>query len=1328
VAGIRGQGSASGGDRGSSADDTAHHAQRLSALRLFAILVVFFVLAGYAVLNSERFQNLFQGASQTRLSAALGRPVTFRQVEFRLLPPSVRLADVKIGNDPRAGPEPFLSAEQVWIGGGVSLSGRELRLGRIRAVRPRVSLVQFPDGAWNLPPGLTRPGKRDGGLKVRIGEVVVQQGVFELQGRKTQIDLSLEDFAGNLASLGEDHYSGSLASRRMTLQLPDAEPLVSDLSARFHMEPRRGIVFETVRLAGDFGRLAASGAVETGDSPKATFVAAGELSVAEVERIFHSELGFSGDARVEARLEIPAGGRFRIAGRVASPSIDAKGFLLTDLEAAVTAGPEELVGSIERARYAAGTAEGVLRIGSLTHKPRLFTLALEGRGVSVERFFADLDLPGTGLSGAADLTLALRFTDQAGIQRADGGGSVTIRPGPALSLVRGRHGLPTGGGGPLSVVDGRIGFEGVTFRFPRTTVGVTGGIQIGRWSPDFDFELTSRDLSEVDRLFQNFVAATGGKPEPLGLGGTGEASGHLAGAWAEPEATIQFSTEETRWAGVPFGSVRGTADIREEAFFFRPLRAYDGEASLSLEGTVRYREARGRPRFDLQVAAREYPVARLLDYLDLDFPVEGLVSGSFPVTGSPEALTGGGPVTLRQATIWDQKVPLVTGRVLFTPGRFELSDVRAELAGGAVGGSGAISLDDRTFEAQFAGDAVPIETITALSEVSEKVSGKLSFQVSGSGSIDRPDLTATATLADATLFGHKVPEGGEPRLEAKIVRGHLEGSVGVPERWTIAASGNLFEPGARVEVTLDAKDLAALLLFTPFELAPGRGGALAVKGGLTLPRTAEDFLSGVFTVTEARLDFPDRPGVLRTSGDVRIALARQKLVFDEFRAVGEGTDLKVQGSVDLGATRALSVSVSGPIDAALVAIAVPDVALTGRLVVNVAAGGTLEKPDFSGTVRIENGKYRLTGLTQILDDIDGVVTLHGSRAEIDGIRARIGGGDLFAAGSVSLEGLKLQSFRLTIQARHVAMRYPEDMRLVVDADLVATGVPGGNLVRGEVTLLRGTYSRDFEVTVADLLERSRPSGAIAAREPWKEETALEIRIVSSAALEVRNNVARLTAEVDLVARGTVARPILLGQILFDEGGRITFRDVQYEIESGTVTFANTARIAPIVDLRARAEVKGYDLVVNLVGTWPRIQSTFTSDPPLSDDAVIGLLLTGAAPGARGAGDTTEGIVSAAGGIVAGAVTGGLTRGTQRLFRLDRFQIDPVFSGSQLTDIRSTVGKQITPELSVTYSQSLNSDKEPVVQLEWRITHTITLQALRDENGVYSINVRRRQRL
>jgi len=293
---------------------------------------------------------------------------------------------------------------------------------------------------------------------------------------------------------------------------------------------------------------------------------------------------------------------------------------------------------------------------------------------------------------------------------------------------------------------------------------------------------------------------------------------------------------------------------------------------------------------------------------------------------------------------------------------------------------------------------------------------------------------------------------------------------------------------------------------------------------------------------------------------------------------------------------------------------------------------------------------------------------------------------------------------------------------------VATGNETGNQLRGEITLLRGTYSKDVELTLSDLLERGRPTGAIAAREPWKERTNVDVRIVSAASLELRNNLARLSGTVDLRARGTLADPILLGQVQLDEGGRVVFSDIRYEIEAGTLTFSNTARIAPFVDVRARAEVKGYNLVVLLAGTWPRISANFTSDPPLANDAILGLLLSGSPPDTRNPTDTSNQLVSAAGGAVAGAVTGGLRYQTRRLFKLDRFQIDPVFTGSQITTVRSTIGKQITQDLSVTSSIALDSSKEPIVRVEWQASNTIFVQLIRDENGILSISVRRRQRL
>ncbi len=1266
--------------------------------------------------------------SQQRLSEILQRPVSFRRVDFQILPPSVHLADVKIGNDPRLPDGPLLEADELTIGGGVSVTGGELRFGRVRAVRPRLSLVQFDDGSWNLPPGLSRPSEK-GGLSVKIGELVVQKGLFEFNGRKTGIDGRLEDFAAELVWLSRGRSRGTLACRRTTVVLGGAEPLVFGLDVSFRSDPATGVDLESMRIVGDFGEIRAAGSVEDLKNPRVLLRASGELHIEEVERVFHSGLGFGGDARLEAQLLVPPEGGFRISGRLAVPKLDAKGFPFESLEATVTARPEALVGRIEKARYAGGDVTGLYRIENLAPhgRPQPMTLSLQGKGISVERFFGDIALPGTGLSGSAALSATLRWSE-GGIAHANGEARLAIEPGPAASIVKSRFGIPIGGGGDLPVVDGRIQVEGATFRFPASMLEATGGLRIGQWTPDFDIRLRSRDLAEVDRLFQNFVAASGGSPDPLGFGGSGEVEGHIARSWGDPDASLQFSAETARYGGVLFGSVRGAAEMHDGAFAFHPLRAYEGAASLSLEGTMRYRNDPARPRLDFTLTAKDYPVSRFLEYLDLDYPISGRVTGSFPIQGTPpNAVSGGGAAALDDAVVWGQKVARITGHMALTPGRFEIDDVRADVGGGMVGGRLAIAYREKTYEVRAAGDGVPLEALGVMEAAGGNATGRLSFEIAGSGLFARPDLTASASLSEGRFYGHEIPAGMEPRLAVKLSAGVMDAAVTVPERWSLSAKGDTSATPAAFDVEVDARDLAALLLFTPAALPEGDGGSLAARGRLRIPSAEGERPSGEFVVTEARLDSKGHPGLVRSGADVRITLDKDRIVLGDVHAVGEGVDLRLHGAVDLGADpRTVEARLSGSADAALLSLALPDLGLTGKLVADIALAGPMESPGWNGSVRIENGRYRMAGYS--FEDIEGAARLSGTAGEIEGLRAKVGEGDAFVAGNFRVGGGGLKDFRFTIQGRHIAVRAIPAMRLTVDADLVAAGNEAGNQLRGEVTLLRGTYSKDVEVTLSDLLETSRPSGVVIAREPWKERTSLDVRVVSAAALEVRNNLARLSGAVDLRVRGTLADPVLLGQVILDEGGRVVFSDIRYEIEAGTITFSNTARIAPYVDLRARAEVKGYSLVVLLAGTWPRITANFTSDPPLPNDAILGLLLSGTPPDTRNPTDTANQLVSAAGGALAGAVTGGIQKQTQRLFKLDRFQIDPVFSGSQIQTVRSTIGKQITQDLSVTSSIALDSSKQPIIRVEWQATDTILVQLLRDDNGILSISIRRRQRL
>ena len=161
----------------------------------------------------------------------------------------------------------------------------------------------------------------------------------------------------------------------------------------------------------------APGAIEDLASPRIGLLVSGELKVAEVERVFHSELGFDGDASLRARVEIPPAGGFRITGTMTAPQVRTNQFTFDNVVASVATRPEALVARIDRADYAGGRANGVLRIANLTSKPQPMTLAIEGGGLSMERFFGDIGLKGTGLSGTGAISLALRL-GEAGIDVA----------------------------------------------------------------------------------------------------------------------------------------------------------------------------------------------------------------------------------------------------------------------------------------------------------------------------------------------------------------------------------------------------------------------------------------------------------------------------------------------------------------------------------------------------------------------------------------------------------------------------------------------------------------------------------------------------------------------------------------------------------------------------------------------------------------------------------------------------------------------------------------------------------------------------------------------
>ena len=93
-----------------------------------------------------------QALAATSASQALGRPVRFTAMSFRLLPiPRVELRDLEVAEDPRYGTAPFVTLERGFLLVRLrSLLMGRLEFGELRLERPFIRLVEGADGTFNV--------------------------------------------------------------------------------------------------------------------------------------------------------------------------------------------------------------------------------------------------------------------------------------------------------------------------------------------------------------------------------------------------------------------------------------------------------------------------------------------------------------------------------------------------------------------------------------------------------------------------------------------------------------------------------------------------------------------------------------------------------------------------------------------------------------------------------------------------------------------------------------------------------------------------------------------------------------------------------------------------------------------------------------------------------------------------------------------------------------------------------------------------------------------------------------------------------------------------
>ena len=1313
-------------------------------VRLFTLLLVFSLLVLYAVFRSTRFQELLRRRTERFLTAKTGRTVTIGGFDLALVPFAVLVRNVTVANDPRGLEGPAFSASEIELRGLPTMTSSRIDLPKLRVVSPRVVFEVFPDGTNNLNPILDAflGGSGGGGLEVRLREALIQRATLRFREWNAEIDAVLQD-AAITATSGRSRTVThlALACRKGRFKLEDNETLEFAIGAEVTLAPGR-VHLTGLRLRGDRLRLEASGGVDDMKKPVLALVARAETSGEALSKVFGLGLPLTGGVRMRGTMRFGDPGGFRISGAFDLPEAAFGPFPMSG-EGVIRVDPKGLLVNVTRASYAGGTLEALIRLERLESPPLPVRIALRGRGIDFEKFFADLGLKGTGLVTRADLDTTLTF-GRGGIEHADGLGRLRLTAdGGRPSAVHGRFALPLSGGGPLSVRDGQLLFAGVPFATAGgARIRLDGGLHLGTWEPDLGFEISADDLSEVERIADNFYPAIQKEPltPPLKLGGAGRIVARLTRSFADPRIEGRMSATGFVLRGVSFGTASAEFLVDHNVATFSPFAAKDGGASLALTGKIGWGGSlRDAYRLDGFVADfSAWPIERVLAFLDIDLPITGAGTGRLPLGGVTPALEGRIPLVVANASVWGQKLDRLEGVLAFEKDRIAIENATAAVGAGQAKGGGFFRYADRAYELDLDVRAIPIARVDAAEGLS--LTGSLSGHVKGSGTVDKPNLDVLARVKDAAWSGSPLGRAGtELELRAAADRGAFTLLARAPDAAEVSLAPDGAEGRWRGRVEVFSLAPFASLLGMPEDAH--LDGRLSAEASLATGKDVSA-LRGEGTISAARVTAYGRTLELRAPvplrvGDGRISLERLTLA-EAPRPDLPGvppTAITISGGAGLGAPHALDLSVAGSFDAALLKPALEGLQAAGHASVDLKVGGTAAAPALAGRVSLDGVDLSSPG-GPAFESITGTLLFSEGRVTVGDLSVRYNGGTVDLGGFAMLSGLRPTSFRLSAHVGHVRASPFDGFRATFSGDLVLLGDTTLRTVRGDVVFDRAVYSRDFSLDIASLLARKR--AAVTSGTPTVfDAVALDVRLLAPASsIEVRNNVARLNLSGELFVRGTWGHPLLFGEVTAEEGGHLTLQGQRYEIQSAKVLFSNPLRIEPFFELEARGTVSRYLISFGLTGTPSRLVPRFSSDPQLSEAQIVSLMTSGDVPQSAVAGapvgaapiSSDDSVSKAARELLASLATSAVTSRTKEFFRLDRLQIDPTITGTSFDVPRVTVGKSLGKDFNAMVSFVLSSNQQQIITLDSQLTPAALIQARLDENGIYSLELRIRQRL
>jgi translocation and assembly module TamB len=430
---------------------------------------------------------------------------------------------------------------------------------------------------------------------------------------------------------------------------------------------------------------------------------------------------------------------------------------------------------------------------------------------------------------------------------------------------------------------------------------------------------------------------------------------------------------------------------------------------------------------------------------------------------------------------------------------------------------------------------------------------------------------------------------------------------------------------------------------------------------------------------------------------------------------GNGTDIRVDGSVPVQGNGDMNFTARGTVDLGLLQQWTDGGHSSGQVNVELQAKGTKTQPAIQGHLRIVNAVYTSDDLPVGIDSLNGDISIDGNRLQIANLSGTAGGGTISVGGS-AIYG-KNSSFDLALDASSVRV-HQSGVRAVVDAKLALSGAATASTLGGRVTIHKLSFNQGSDL--ADIASQFSSDTVVTDTSSLANSVKLNVSVQSAEDLGLATSQLTIAGLANLNAVGTVANPVILGRVSLTSG-EVFFLSKRFEIQSGTIAFANTVRTEPVVSLYVNTVVDQYTITVNLTGPLDRLKTSYTSDPSLSTADIINLLAFGQTT-ADAASNASQPASMAAESAVASAAGSQVASQVQKLTGISQLSFNPLAGSNTNPGSQVAVQQRVSGNILLTFSTDVTSAQNQSVQVQYQVKRNVTVSVLRDENGGYGLDL------